>query len=86
MTVFFETRDLVESVTSKPGVKTYQAFVGQDYERPSVVSVRFAPGEVGLHFTGVISIVIKFTIIRPKQRKLFFVTVNEVSTPCFHYE
>lgn len=46
VTVHFQTNDLPESFTMKPGVKTYRASSVQDYEKPSVTSVRFAPGVV----------------------------------------
>ena len=48
ITVYYETRDLTERVTTKPGVETYQAVAGQDYQKPSTVFVRFAKGEVSI--------------------------------------
>lgn len=48
VTVYFKTRDLTERFTSKPGLETSQAFVGQDYEKPTTTSIRFAKGEVSL--------------------------------------
>ena len=46
VTVNFETRDLTEEFTSKPGVQTSQAFAGEDYEKPTTTSITFAKGEV----------------------------------------
>jgi len=48
VTVNFETRDLTEQFTSKPGVETSQAFAGQDYEKPTTTSISFAKDEVSL--------------------------------------
>lgn len=48
VTVNFETRDLAEQFTSKPGVQTSQAFAGEDYETPTTTSITFAKGEVSL--------------------------------------
>ncbi|XP_068693739.1 adhesion G-protein coupled receptor V1-like isoform X3 [Montipora foliosa] len=43
--VYYETRDLSERITTKPGVETYQALAGQDYQRPNTKFVRFAKQE-----------------------------------------
>ena len=50
VTVYYETRDLTERVTTKPGVETYQAVAGEDYQKPNTVSIKFAKGEVGIYF------------------------------------
>ena len=49
--VYYETRDLIERITTKPGVETYQALAGQDYRRPTTKSVRFAKQEVRIPFS-----------------------------------
>lgn len=46
VTVNFETRDLAEQFTSKPGVQTSRAFAGEDYEKPTTTSITFAKGVV----------------------------------------
>ncbi|XP_015763361.1 PREDICTED: G-protein coupled receptor 98-like [Acropora digitifera] len=43
--VYYETRDLSKRVTTKPGVETYRAVVGQDYQRPTTKFIRFAKQE-----------------------------------------
>ncbi|PFX17387.1 G-protein coupled receptor 98 [Stylophora pistillata] len=45
VTVYFKTRDLPDRFTSKPGLETSQALAGQDYEKPTATSIRFAKGE-----------------------------------------
>lgn len=58
VTVYFETRDLTERFTSKPGLQTSQAFAGEDYEKPTTTSIKFAKGEVRLLFICLITVVI----------------------------
>ena len=50
VTVYFETSDLTERFTSKPGLQTSQAFAGEDYEKPTATSIKFAKGEVSFFF------------------------------------
>ena len=50
VTVYYKARDLTERFTTKPGLQTSQAFAGEDYEKPTAVSVRFAKGEVSVWF------------------------------------
>ena len=52
VTVNFETRDLAEQFTSKPGVQTSRAFAGEDYEKPTTTSITFAKGEVSFQDMG----------------------------------
>ena len=47
--VYYETRDLSERVTTKPGVETHRAVVGQDYQRPTTKYIRFAKQEVSIY-------------------------------------
>lgn len=47
--VYYETRDLSERVTTKPGVETHRAVVGQDYQRPTTKHIRFAKQEVSIY-------------------------------------
>ena len=47
--VYYETRDLSKRVTTKPGVETYRAVVGQDYQRPTTKFIRFAKQEVSIY-------------------------------------
>lgn len=56
VTVYYETRDLTERVTTKPGVETYQAIAGEDYQKPSTVTIKFAKGEVGVLFVSKITV------------------------------
>lgn len=48
VTVHYRTQDLPASFTMKPGVKTYRASSIQDYEKPSITSIRFKRGEVSI--------------------------------------
>ena len=61
VTVYYKTRDLTERFTTKPGLQTSQAFAGEDYEKPTAVSVRFGKGEVSVRSIcfGVIIILVK---------------------------
>ena len=56
VTVYYEARDLTERVTTKPGVETYQAIAGEDYQKPSTVTIKFAKGEVGVLFVSKITV------------------------------
>lgn len=47
--VYYETRDLSKRVTTKPGVETHRAVVGQDYQRPTTKFIRFAEQEVSIY-------------------------------------